>query len=151
MDQVRETINELLVEIFNHILFIEEKYMKSKGITISMTEIHILENTEKSETKTLGDVARLQGVTAGTLSVAVNSLVRKGYLMKCKNIQDKRIIHLLLTPKSNEVLSIHKHFHDRMVETGIRDLDLEKEQAMISGLAKIVKYFRQQAIDIEGK
>ena len=70
----------MLVEVFNHILFIEEQYMKHQGVTLSMTEVHILENVEKSETKTLGDVARLQMVTPGTLSVAVNSLVRKGYI-----------------------------------------------------------------------
>lgn len=144
MAEVKETINELLVEIFNHILFIEEKYIKGKGVTISMTEIHILENVEKSETKTLSDVARLQGVTPGTLSVAVNSLVRKGYLLKCKDISDKRIIRLIITPKSSEVLKIHSHFHERMVEYSIRDLDLEKEQEMMAGLQKIVEYFRVQ-------
>ena len=66
MSRVRETVNGLLVEVFNHILFIEEQYMKHQGVTLSMTEVHILENVEKSETKTLGDVARLQMVTPGT-------------------------------------------------------------------------------------
>ncbi|EEF67973.1 MarR family winged helix-turn-helix transcriptional regulator [Holdemania filiformis] len=102
MNRVRETVNGLLVEVFNHILFIEEQYMKHQGVTLSMTEVHILENVEKSETKTLGDVARLQMVTPGTLSVAVNSLVRKGYIMKCKDLQDKRVVRLLLSAKANE-------------------------------------------------
>ena len=107
MNRVRETVNGLLVEVFNHILFIEEQYMKHQGVTLSMTEVHILENVEKSETKTLGDVARLQMVTPGTLSVAVNSLVRKGYIMKCKDLQDKRVVRLLLSAKANEVLRSH--------------------------------------------
>lgn len=144
MNEAMETVNELLVEIFNHILFIEEKYMKRKGITISMTEIHILENIEKSETKTLTDVSRLQGVTPGTLSVAVNSLTRKGYINKCKDIQDKRIVRLFITKKATEVLKIHKHFHDRMVEQAVRDLDLESQKEVIKGLQQIVEYFRNQ-------
>ena len=90
MNRVRETVNGLLVEVFNHILFIEEQYMKHQGVTLSMTEVHILENVEKSETKTLGDVARLQMVTPGTLSVAVNSLVRKGYEMQGSAGQARR-------------------------------------------------------------
>lgn len=144
MEDTMATINELLVEIFNYILFIEEKYMKKKGIAISMTEIHILENIEKSETKTLTDVSRLQGVTPGTLSVAVNSLTRKGYIVKCKDIQDKRIVRLLLTPRSNEVLKIHKHFHDRMIEQTVKDLDLESQKEMMRGLRQIVTYFRTE-------
>ena len=42
MNRVRETVNGLLVEVFNHILFIEEQYMKHQGVTLSMTEVHIL-------------------------------------------------------------------------------------------------------------
>lgn len=144
MNRVRETVNGLLVEVFNHILFIEEQYMKHQGVTLSMTEVHILENVEKSETKTLGDVARLQMVTPGTLSVAVNSLVRKGYIMKCKDLQDKRVVRLLLSAKANEVLRIHHWFHEEMVDSCIVDLDLEKEEVMIESLEKILNYFRQE-------
>ena len=49
MNRVRETVNGLLVEVFNHILFIEEQYMKHQGVTLSMTEVHILENVEKAK------------------------------------------------------------------------------------------------------
>ena len=142
MNRVRETVNGLLVEVFNHILFIEEQYMKHQGVTLSMTEVHILENVEKSETKTLGDVARLQMVTPGTLSVAVNSLVRKGYIMK--DLQDKRVVRLLLSAKANEVLRIHHQFHEEMVDSCIVDLELEKEEVMIESLEKILNYFRSE-------
>ena len=144
MDRIHDTVNGLLVEVFNHILFIEEQFMKKQGVTLSMTEVHILENVEKSETKTLGDVARLQMVTPGTLSVAVNSLSRKGYIIKCKDLQDKRVVRLLLSAKANEVLAIHKRFHQQMVDSCIVDLDLEKEEVMIESLEKILTYFRSQ-------
>lgn len=144
MNRVHETVNGLLVEVFNHILFIEERYMKQQGVTLSMTEVHILENVEKSETKTLGDVARLQMVTPGTLSVAVNSLVRKGYIIKCKDLQDKRVVRLLLSAGANEVLKIHQRFHEQMVDSCIADLELEKEDVMIESLEKILNYFRAE-------
>ena len=47
MNRVRETVNGLLVEVFNHILFIEEQYMKHQGVTLSMTEVHILRMWKK--------------------------------------------------------------------------------------------------------
>ena len=144
MDRIHETVNGLLVEVFNYILFIEEQFMKSQGVTLSMTEVHILENVEKSETKTLGDVARLQMVTPGTLSVAVNSLSRKGYIIKCKDLQDKRVVRLLLSSKANEVLQVHKKFHQEMVDSCIVDLELEKEEVMVESLEKILAYFRSR-------
>lgn len=144
MENARKTINELLVDIFNTILFIEERYMKSQGVKLSMTEIHILENVEKSQTKMLSDVARLQGVTAGTLSVAVNALVRKGYILKRKDAQDKRVLELVLTDSAEEVLKIHHRFHERLIDACIRDMQLEEESTMIFGLQKIVNYFKEE-------
>lgn len=58
MNRVRETVNGLLVEVFNHILFIEEQYMKHQGVTLSMTEVHILENVEKSRNQDTGRCQR---------------------------------------------------------------------------------------------
>ncbi len=144
MEEARKTINELLVDIFNTILFIEERYMKAQGVKLSMTEIHILENIEKSQTKMLSDVARLQGVTPGTLSVAVNALVRKGYILKRKDAQDKRVLELVLMNNAKEVLDIHHRFHEKLIDTCIRDMHLEEESALILGLQKIVDYFKEE-------
>lgn len=144
MVNAKKTINELLVDVFNTILFIEERYMKAQGIKLSMTEIHILENIEKSQTKMLSEVARLQGVTPGTLSVAVNALVRKGFVLKKKDPQDKRILELVLNENAKEVLIVHHRFHEQLVDTCIRDMKLDEENAMILGLQKIADYFKKE-------
>ena len=60
MENVKETLNELLVDLFNHILVLEEKNLQDRGISLSMTEVHTLENIQKSKSKTMSDVARLQ-------------------------------------------------------------------------------------------
>ncbi|WP_232505393.1 hypothetical protein [Erysipelothrix larvae] len=62
-DNLHDVLNELLVDIFNHILLIEERYHKSKGIKLSMSEIHTLEAVYKSDSKTMGDVARHLHIT----------------------------------------------------------------------------------------
>lgn len=144
MEDTRAAVNELLVDLFNRILYIEERTMKKHGVTLSMTEIHILENIDKSETKTIGDAARLQGVTMGTMSVAVNSLSRKGYLVRCRDTQDKRIIRLFLTGKAYEVLKIHRDFHDQMIDSAFKEMDLEGQQELLQGLKQLSDYFKQK-------
>ena len=140
----RATVNELLVEIFNHILPLEERYLKQLGVKISVTEIHILENVGKSVTKTMSEVAKLQGVTAGTLTVGVDRLVHKGYLTKNKIAKDKRAVHLHLTALANEVLEIHKEFHNRLVNACVEDLGLENEESVVQGLQKIASFFKDE-------
>ena len=44
MGNLRHTTNELLVGLFNYILYIEDRNLKKRGITLSMNDVHILEN-----------------------------------------------------------------------------------------------------------
>lgn len=147
MENVKHTLNELLVDLFNHILVLEEKNLQDRGISLSMTEVHTLENILKSKTKTMSDVARLQLVTQGTLTVAVNRLQKKGYVSRLQDAQDKRIIRLSLTAKALDVLAIHDKFHEEMIDSFISDLKIDQDVALITSLRRIMEYFRQNYED----
>ncbi|PKM88996.1 MAG: MarR family transcriptional regulator [Firmicutes bacterium HGW-Firmicutes-10] len=147
MENVKETLNELLVDLFNHILVLEEKNLQDRGISLSMTEVHTLENIQKSKTKTMSDVARLQLITQGTLTVAVNRLQKKGYVSRLQDAQDKRIIRLSLTAKALDVLAIHEKFHEEMIDSFISDLKIDQDVALITSLRRIMEYFRQNYED----
>ena len=147
MENVKETLNELLVDLFNHILVLEEKNLQDRGISLSMTEVHTLENIQKSKTKTMSDVARLQLITQGTLTVAVNRLQKKGYVSRLQDAQDKRIIRLSLTAKALDVLAIHETFHEEMIDSFISDLKIDQDVALITSLRRIMEYFRQNYED----
>lgn len=147
MENVKETLNELLVDLFNHILVLEEKNLQDRGISLSMTEVHTLENIQKSKSKTMSDVARLQLITQGTLTVAVTRLQKKGYVSRLQDAQDKRIIRLSLTAKALEVLAIHEKFHEEMIDSFISDLKIDQDVALITSLRRIMEYFRQNYED----
>ena len=80
MDDTRHTLNELLVDLFNYILLIEEKNLRDQGVKLSMTEVHILEAIEKSESNMMSAIAKRLMVTQGTLTVSTSKLVKKGYV-----------------------------------------------------------------------
>ena len=56
MGNLRHTTNELLVGLFNYILYIEERNLKKRGIELSMNDVHILENIKKAS-----DNSRMKG------------------------------------------------------------------------------------------
>jgi len=142
-DRVKKTLNELLVDMFNHILVLEERNLVARGVILSMSEVHTLENIFKSETKTMSDVARRALVTQGTLTVAINRLVKKGYVARYKDEQDKRIVRLSLTQRALELLKIHDDFHENMIDTMINDLKVDEDINLIHSLEKLMAYFRQ--------
>ncbi len=143
MENARKILNELLVDMFNHILVLEEKNLQDKGVKLSMSEVHTLENIQKSETKTMSDVARLSLVTQGTLTVAVNRLEDKGYIIRNKDKIDRRLVRLQLTQDALDVLKIHDKFHEEMIDSFISDLNIHEDVNLIRSLEKIMDYFRQ--------
>jgi DNA-binding MarR family transcriptional regulator len=142
MADAREVLNELLVDMFNHILILEQKNLQEQGVELSMSEVHTLENIEKSESKTMSDVARLSLVTQGTLTVAVKRLQEKGYISRERDTSDRRIVRLALTPKAKEVMRIHDKFHEDMIDSFIEDLHVDQDHALINSLTKIMDYFK---------
>ena len=143
MKDAKHTLNELLVYLFNHILYLEEKNLKDKGIRLSMTEVHTLENIEKSTTKTMTDIAKLQMVTQGTLTVAVNRLVKKGFVWRQRGKEDKRVIRLELTPVAHEVLKVHDRFHESMIDSLISEMHVDDDKNLMIALEKIMEYFKK--------
>lgn len=140
----RQIINSLLVDLFNHILRIEEDSLKKSGIKLSITEVHVLEAINLSDTKTMSSVANHLKVTMGTLTTSVNGLIRKGYVNKTQNKQDKRIYNLNLTNAGHEVMQIHDKFHHEMIDSILDDLLLEEDEVLINSLENISKYFKKR-------
>lgn len=137
-------INELLVDVFNHILSIESRVLKQKGVKISMTEVHVLEAIRNVEVPMMGNVAQKLRVTLGTLTTSINALVRKGYVNRYRDDADRRKVFLELTGLAKNVLKIHDEFHDEMIESIFLDLELEKDETLMKSLENISSYFKQR-------
>ena len=77
-----ENINHFLVGLFNDILKIEGKALRAGEYReISMRDMHIIEAicaASGQEDNRTTAIARELDITTGTLTVAVNSLVKKG-------------------------------------------------------------------------
>lgn len=90
MSEYRARIDQVLVHLFNDILRIEEDSLHRRGVHgLSMREIHVLQAImESGEENTMSTVAARLHVTVGSLTVAINTLVRKGYVERQRSSQD---------------------------------------------------------------
>ena len=143
MDRTRHTLNELLVGMFNYILYLEEKNLKQKGVKLSMNEVHILESIQKASDNSMSHIAKRLMVTQGTLTTNVAKLVTKGYVERLRDPVDKRVVRLNITEKAEEVLKVHEDFHREMIDKTIGDLGLDENEVLIQSLENILEYFRQ--------
>ena len=143
MSKTKDLVNELLVEVFNHILSIEEQALKAEGIKLSMTEVHVLEAINNTDIPTMTNVSNRLRVTIGTLTTSIATLVRKGFVIRKRGEEDKRIVNLELTEDAVNVLKIHDEFHDNMIESVFKDLNIEEDEVLIKSLERVSQYFKK--------
>lgn len=144
MDTPKKIINELLVDVFNHILSIEYHELKNRGVKLSMNEVHVLEAIEETGNPTMSNLAKRLRVTVGTLTTAMNKLVEKGFVRRYREPEDKRKVLIKLTEQAYPVLDIHNQFHDEMIDSIIEDMKLEQDDVLIQSLSNIRDYFRNK-------
>lgn len=142
MEYSRELINKIIIDVFRDVLEIQEKVLRENGIAISITEVHTLEAIEnlKKNNNKMSDVAQSLNITASTLSININRLVRKGYVEKLQDKQDRRINHLVLTPLAQKVLKVHHNFHKELIDSFLVDLKLHEDKKLIESLEKILAH-----------
>ena len=146
--QRREEIDEMLSSTFNSILRIEEKSLANRltqGLTIS--EIHTIDAIGYQERNPMNVVAARLDVTMATLTIAVNKLADKGFVVRERDEADKRRVLISLTKKGRQVYRAHRMFHKRMVDEALAALTPEEEQVFLSAITKVDRFFKEQARD----
>lgn len=144
MKATHKVINDLLVEIFHHILSIERAMLREKGVSLSMNEVHVLEAILKTDEPTMSHIASRLRVTVGTLTTAVNRLVEKGYVQRKKEKDDKRKVIVSLLTKGYECLKIHDEFHEDMISSVIEDMNIGEDDILLRSLQNISDYFKNK-------
>ena len=145
MDFTKQMLNEILVKLFNVVLFSEEEFLKRKmEEKITLKSVHVLEAIKQIETDeknaSMSQIKDALGVTAGTLSVVLKKLEDKGYVVKKKAKEDKRKFYITLTKKAEKVINVHKEYHESMIDMITRNLSKKEEEGLVDLLSKI-KYF----------
>ncbi len=144
MDQERAILNELLVDIFNQILSIQERRLKDQGVNLTMSEIHVLEAVAKTNEPSMSNIASRLRVTVGTLTTAINRLVKKGYCSRYHLEDDLRKVYVKLTQKGQVALSEHERFHADMIDAVMQDLNVQDTPILIEALDRLLTFFKSQ-------
>ena len=145
MNKSTVIINELLVELFNDILQIEEYSLKNGPISdLSITEIHTIEAIGMYDQKHMSEIAQALKITVGTLTTAINKLIKKGYVERKRIEEDRRVVLISLTKKGKLAYRLHEKFHKDMVNTAIDGLSEEQEEVLIYSLTELNTFFRKK-------
>ena len=138
-----ETLNDVLVNLFRDITGIEQKAVRALGYPdITNNDMHVIEAIGVYAPKNMSSIARELSVTVGTLTISVNSLVKKGYVVRQRSEEDRRVVLISLSEKGKEVFEHHAKFHKAMSDGVISELTEEELEVLIKAVTKLNSWFR---------
>lgn len=140
------TLNEMLVKLFRSINVIEERAIRTGEYQdVTANDMHVIEAIGTEEAKNMTSVARALDVTTGTLTIAVNSLVKKGYVNRVRSEEDRRVVLISLSEKGKRAFLHHRKFHDQMVGAVVEELTEEEQEVLEKALRKLNRFFMTTA------
>lgn len=137
-----QTLNDILVNLFRDITHLEQKALATGEFKdMSMNDMHIIEAIGEDGCKSMSTVAKILSVTVGTLTIAINGLVKKGYVSRTRSDEDRRVVLLNLSEKGLRAFRHHRDFHDGMIRGILKDLSGEEQQVLEKALRNLRGFF----------
>lgn len=133
----KNSLNVLLVDLFNQMAVLQEASIKKNNIDLTPKEILTIEIIYNLDKPTMSNIAKKLEITLGTLTTNIKKLEHKGYVVRYKDKIDARIVKVQLLDRSMEVLRLHYAFHEELVNSVLGVLTTEEEIVLLKSLLKI--------------
>jgi DNA-binding MarR family transcriptional regulator len=111
---------------------------------LSRHQASVLDHLDEIDPITLNALARHMGVTAGTMSLAIDRLEKKGYVVRLRDTADRRRVQLRLTSAGVRVRQESSVLDEPRVEALVGRLTSAERDLAIQGLAILARAAQEQ-------
>ncbi|MDF2987346.1 MAG: transcriptional regulator [Eubacterium sp.] len=144
-----QPVNELLLvdqlfrKLFDKYYKLESKKFFSKSLEdLTVIEINtILVIGHGSENKKMSEIANTLGVTFGTPTVTIDRLIKKGYVVRQRDEEDRRQVFISLSESGVSVFESIVQLRNKLAEKIFGILDIEERKSLIKILSTLNSHF----------
>jgi DNA-binding MarR family transcriptional regulator len=111
---------------------------------LSRHQASILDHLDELEPTTVMDLASHMGVTAATMSLAIDRLERKGYVVRLRDAKDRRRVHVRLTSAGVRIKEASSVLDPARVEALVARLNDADRKRAVEGLALLARAAQEQ-------
>ena len=144
MRERRHTLNAMVVHLFNNVMDVEAQAVITEEFhDITNNDMHIIEAIGVGEPDSMSTIAKKLSVTVGTLTTNMNGLEKKGYILRERSLEDKRVVLVTLTEKGRKAFYHHRDFHKKMIRALVKDLNQEEMQVLYRCLENLNEFLTE--------
>lgn len=145
-DNNYKKINQQLINVYSGILWIEENELrKSTFSDLTIKEMHAIDAVSMYDHQTISQVANKLHLTPGTMTSMADRLIRKGYLERIRDKEDRRIVRLALTKRGRVLYRAHRAFHNMMVKRFLQGMNDEELKVIKKSLQNLEDFVNEHA------
>ena len=109
------------------------------GQLVSERQVQILDHLDEFAALSLTALADHMGVTAGTMSVAVDRLVKNGYVSRAIDGDDRRRVLLRLSRAGAQLCEAHSVLDPALIGAMLAQLPIDDRAQALDGLALLAR------------
>lgn len=142
-DSAYEKINYILVNLINEIWELEGKaIITGEFKDITNKDMHVIEAIGLGDGNNMSTVAKKLNITVGSLTTAMNSLVKKKYVERYRTEEDRRVVYVKLTEKGVKAYRHHEDYHHQMTMAIKERLTDEELPVLFKTLDGLTDFFK---------
>jgi DNA-binding MarR family transcriptional regulator len=111
----------------------------ASGDLVSERQVQILDHLDEMNAMSLTALAEHMGVTAGTMSIAIERLVRRGFVARTPDEVDRRRVLLRLTAAGARVCDAHSVLDPDLVDALVEAVPANDRERALEGLALLAR------------
>lgn len=116
---------------------------------LTIKEMHAIDAITMYNHQTVSQVAQKAHVSPGTMTATADRLVKKGYVERYRDEEDRRVIRLGLTHKGRVLFRAHRAFHNMMVKGFLKDMNDEELKVVRKALRNLEDFLDEHAWEDE--
>ncbi|MFL1695506.1 MarR family winged helix-turn-helix transcriptional regulator [Weissella kandleri] len=138
-----EEANAELVDVFNNAMWIEEAVLGDSAYNdLTLKDMHIIAAIGDEKQVTASRLAEIIRVTPSTMTSAIDKLVRKNYVQRERDQDDRRVVLITLTESGQKVCEMHAEFHRKLTKALLSSSDETANQNIQTALGRLQQYLR---------
>jgi DNA-binding MarR family transcriptional regulator len=107
------------------------------GVTVA--QCHTMLEIHDAETAPLCSIAQELGLDSSTLSRTVDGLVKRGYVNRCENPNDRRCIMVSLTEQGKKIVKQINSLYDRTIDVLLHKIPEKKQEMVIESVILLIQ------------
>ncbi len=104
---------------------------------ITSNDMKVISAIGVDSRQNMSSIAKKLSVTVGTLTISMNSLVKKGYVVRERGEDDRRVVYISLSEKGRDVYHCYEKFKQDLIQAALDALTPEESEMLIKSLEKL--------------